>query len=65
MGIIAKLKARNPMRNVEDAFNADELRANATRAALDKVNRNIDIAAEMKATRERLAKAAGQKRNPD
>ena len=65
MGIIADLKKRNPLRNVKGAFNEKELAENATRSALEKVNRNIDIAAEMKATRERLAKAAGQNRNAD
>ena len=43
MGILAKLKERDPMRNVEGAFNEAELRRNATRSALEKVNEAIRV----------------------
>jgi histidinol-phosphate/aromatic aminotransferase/cobyric acid decarboxylase-like protein len=66
VGIIDKLNERNPLHHVRNAFNEKELAQNATRSALNKVNKKIhDIAAEMKATRERLAREAGQTRRED
>ena len=70
--IMQILRERDPMKNVKSdifgmggAFNEKELRKNATRSALNRVNRDIDIAAKMRATRERLAREAGQTRNVD